>query len=400
MLQADNTGKITGSFTIPAKVPAGSKAVAFTGSGGSRGEAVFVGQGTLTVQTLRQVQSVTNWYYDPLAETFTVPHNTQIAGVDLWFVAKSTEVRIQIRETSSGVPSRVILAETVLQPENIIIDGGGHTRALFDAPISLSANTEYALVVLCDDPTTRLAIAEMGKWDKYKGQWVTSQAYSAGVLLSSSNASTWVSHQDKDLAFRLLEAVFEGAEAKILPLGEVSLSGATDVMLLALSETPTAASRVEYSVKFGEQDAVTVAEGQALELATPFTGKAKVTATLQGDTLGSPILYPGTQVLAGKTGLTADYYSRSISANNATKAVIIFDALVPSGSSVIPKIQIDSGEWVDVTLAGTTNQGDGWAEYRFTQTLNSAELVKLKLLLSGNSNARPLIANIRFMALI
>ena len=33
----------------------------------------------------------------------------------------------------------------------MVVTGGGHTRVLFDAPVALSANVEYALVVLCDD---------------------------------------------------------------------------------------------------------------------------------------------------------------------------------------------------------------------------------------------------------
>ena len=65
LLAADQTGKLSGKFTIPEGVPAGSKSVQFTGTGGSHGEAVFVGQGSLTTQTLRQITSVTQWYYHP-----------------------------------------------------------------------------------------------------------------------------------------------------------------------------------------------------------------------------------------------------------------------------------------------------------------------------------------------
>ena len=130
-LTANDQGVIKGRFTIPPNVPAGSKSVTFTGSGGARGEAVFVGQGNLTTQTLRQVTNVTQWYYDPLAQTFALEKAVQLAGVDLWFTAKNTEVRVQIREVVSGVPSRTIIAEKILAPDDIVVTGGGHTRVLF-----------------------------------------------------------------------------------------------------------------------------------------------------------------------------------------------------------------------------------------------------------------------------
>ena len=41
-LNANSAGLLTGKFTIPANVPAGSKRVEFVGAGGSRGEAVFI----------------------------------------------------------------------------------------------------------------------------------------------------------------------------------------------------------------------------------------------------------------------------------------------------------------------------------------------------------------------
>jgi hypothetical protein len=64
----DANGVVTGTFTIPEKVPAGAKTVTFRGGeGGTSGSAPFVGQGRLTVQTLRQVNTVTYTHIDPLA---------------------------------------------------------------------------------------------------------------------------------------------------------------------------------------------------------------------------------------------------------------------------------------------------------------------------------------------
>jgi len=396
-LTADAAGKISGKFRIPPGVPAGSKAVAFTGSGGAYGEAVFVGQGKLTTQTLRQVTNVTKWYYDPLAQTFTVDRPVQLAGVDLWFTAKSTQVRVQIREVANGVPGRIILAEAILEPDQIVVTGGGHTRVLFSAPVSLSSGAEYALVILCDDPETKLSIAEMGKYDKVMGKWVSAQAYSVGVLLSSSNASTWTPHQDRDLTFRLLEAVFESSSQE-LDLGQTTLASATDILLLALSETPAAQARVEYELTLPDESRMTVAQGQPMRLSKPMSGQVAVKARLSGDASASPVLYPGSQILSGKVGQSADYYTRSVVAKGATKAVLVYDALIPSGASVTPELQVDSGAWEILDSDGATPGDDGVVEYRFRKDLAGAQLIKVRLTLTGTSTARPVVRNIRLMA--
>lgn len=396
-ISADSTGKLSGKFKIPANIPAGSKSVKFDGAGGSHGEAVFVGQGSLTTQTLRQVTSVTNWYYDPLAQTFALERAVQLAGVDLWFTAKETEVRVQIREVSSGVPSRVVLAEAIVSPDTIVVTGGGHTRILFPAPVSLSANVEYAVVILCDDATTKVSVAELGKYDNTKQKWVSSQPYSVGVLLSSSNASTWTPHQDRDLTFRLLEAKFDTG-AKTVALGTATVTGATDIILFALAEIPAAQARVEYEMGLGSATSLTVAEGQPLRLDAPYTGEVTVKAKLSGDETSSPVLYPGTQVLSGAVSLTADYYTRSIVATNATKAVLVYDAIIPSGATVTPEIQVDGGAWEALTADGTTPQGDDVVEYRYRKTLASANLIKARLTLTGTAQNRPVVRNIRLLA--
>ena len=397
---ADSFGKLTGTFTIPADVPAGTKLVEFRGGeGGSTAQATFVGQGTLEVTTLRQVQTVTNTNIDPLAQTFMLDKAVQLAGVDVWFTARGDSgVRVQIRDVSNGVPTRTVLAEAVVPATGLVVTGGGHTRIRFDAPVALAASTEYALVILCNDADTAVAIAEMGQFDTLHQQWVAAQPYTIGVLLSSSNASSWTAHQTRDLTFRLLEAVYaEGINT--LDLGTATVTdGATDLILLALAETPTAQSRVEYELGLPSGASMTVAEEQTVRLAEALTGPLSVKARLAGDTAGSPVLWPGSQILAGTVQQTGSYYTRSIKAGGAVKAVLIYSAAIPSGASVTPEIQVDSGSWEAMTADGAVPQGDGYVEYKFTHTLADADLVKVRLTLSGTIAARPMLYDIRLMA--
>lgn len=399
-LTADESGALAGHFIIPPGVPAGAKTVEFKGGeGGSKGSAVFVGQGTLTAQTLRQVQTVTTYWVDPLAQSFVLDSDTQLAGADIWFTARGAGgVRVQIREMSNGVPTRTVLAETIVPADRIVVTGGGHTRILFPAPVALAASTEYALVILCDDADTEVAIAELGKFDTAKQQWVASQPYTIGVLLSSSNASTWTAHQSRDLTFRLLEAVFaEGTNTIDLGAAEVS-TPATDLILLSLAETPTSQTRVEYELGLPSGESLTVAESQPVRLGEALTGALTVKAKLAGDAKGSPVLWPGSQVLAGSVQQAADYYTRSIPATGAIKAVLIYDALMPSGAGVTPEIQVDSGAWEAMEADGATQQGDGLVEYKFKHALSGADLIKVRLTLTGTLSARPMVLNVRLMA--
>ncbi|WP_165064435.1 DUF4815 domain-containing protein [Desulfovibrio sp. ZJ200] len=395
-LTADAEGKMAGVFTIPPNIPAGAKLVEFRGNG-STAQATFVGQGTLEVTTYRSVQTVTNTNIDPLAQTFTLDAAAQVAGADLWFTAKGPAgVRVQLRECSNGLPTRTVLAEAIVPPENIVVTGGGHTRILFDAPVALAAGTEYALVILCNDADTALAVAEMGEYDATHQQWVAAQSYVAGVLLSSSNASTWTAHQARDLTFRLLGADFASG-VNTLTLGAATVQGATDLILLALAETPSSQSRVEYELTLPDGSIMTVAEDQPVRLPAAQTGQIQVKAKLSGDVTASPVLWPGSQILAGSLESEGTYYARSVKATGATKAILIYCAEIPSGASVVPEIQLDGGEWRAMTPEATTPQGNGYVEYTFSKTIAQADMAKLRLTLKGTISARPMLYDLRFM---
>lgn len=398
---ADADGVALGSFKIPDRVPAGSKRVECVGSpdGGSKGSAVFTGQGELTIQTIRQTNTVINYWTDPLAQTFVLNTDTQICAIDLWFTAKGGPARVQIREVDNGLPTHTILGEAVLPLSSIVVTGGGPTRVTFTNPVSVLGNIEYAIVILCDDATTSVAVAEMSKFDANAQRWVAAQPYTIGVLLSSSNASTWTAHQTMDLTFRLYEANYSSAAVHELDLGEATVPDSTDIMLLALADIPTAQTRMEYSLGLPDGQTLTVAEGQATRLSAPVAGAVNVRAKLVGDEKASPVLWPGSQLLAGAVRESADYYTRSIPAGGAKRAVLIYDALIPSGATVTPSLQVDGGEWRAMTPDGTLNQGDGVVEFRFADALGGAALIKARLVLTGNTKARPRVRNIRLMAI-
>lgn len=400
--KSNSSGVLTGTFTIPSGVLAGSKTVAFTGAGGSYGEAVFVGQGTLTVTTLQSVTTVTTTYYDPLAQTFTLESATPLAGVELFFTAVGdSATTVQIRNTSNGYPSTTILASARLEVADIIADGVTATRAVFDTPIMLTAYSEYAIVVLTDDAETAVAVAEVGK-STNDGQWVTSQPYTIGVLLSSSNASTWTAHQTEDLTFRLLKAVYEPTTLSV-ELGTMSFDGITDALFLCLVDRPAASTLVDFSLNYvnslDETVTVPISEEQPLNLGTELTADITVVANLTGTADAAPTVYKDSQMVVAITGSTGDYVSTAIYASETVSIVkVIADVYLPSGSSIAVSCAPTYEDFVSMGApSSTTELGDGWVETQWMIDEYDETSVRCKLVLSGSASARPYVKNLRML---
>lgn len=396
-ITADSNGVVQGKFTIPANVTSGNKLVRFQGSGGSHGSAVFQGQGFLTTHTLQRVTTTVTTLYDPLAQTFSLLAQHQIGGIDLFVAAKgATPIQVQIRETQVGVPTQSILCEAQLMPAQITPNSW--QRFTFPSPVTLRADVEYAIVVLCNDPDAAVGIAELGKWDAAAGTWVTSQPYQVGVLLSSSNASTWTPHQDRDLAFRLLAASYTQSMREI-DLGTVTLNGATDLLVLAASDQPSAQAGAQIELTMPDSSKVSASDGQLIRLQTPTSGDVTVKAKLNATQKVSAKLYPGVQIVEGSISVTADYVSRAFNADAAGATVrVIFDAMLPSGSSVGVLLSgVDAGDtWQAMTQSGVAKPlGDGWFEYQYLAGPVTEAMVRVKLALTGNSAARPFVSNLR-----
>lgn len=416
-ITANAQGELKGKFTIPANVPAGIKSVEFAGSGGSHGTATFTGQGTLTTETRRTVTTIkkVTYNYDPLAQTFVLDNLTQVGGVDIYLTALGTSpIEVQIRNVENGVPNKEVIASKRIAPAALTIEA--YNRFTFEKPVLLEAQTEYAIVVLCNDATSACGVAELGQWDKNSQQWIAAQPYQVGVLLSSSNASTWTSHQNKDLAFRLLACNY-ATLAKTVDLGECVVSEITDFCLMALSETPSAACRVQYVLNFFKEltpktetlaatyetepsQTYTVAEEQAVKLDAHFTGKITAKVVLTGEGKLSPIYFPGTWLLTAQIQPSALYVSRAIAAGQNVRCKVVFLANIPAGASVkcFAKGEGENTfEWTQFTNAASANDDDGFVE--ITQELQglTADMIRIKLELTGTPAARPQIKNLRVM---
>jgi len=411
-LNADASGVIRGKFTIPVGIPAGNKRVSLNGAGGQTGAATFSGQGKLERQTFQQQTTITTTHWqsppppvatmpnngvDPLAQTFTMTENMQAAGVDLWFaVAPTTNASIQIRSTSTGFPESQILTEEIVPPSAVNL-GGAPTRVIFDNPFTLLADVEYALVIACGDANGEMSVAEIGKFDSVAQKWITDQPYNIGVLLSSSNASTWTAHQDRDLTFRLLAANYTQTSS-VVQLGTIAATAVTDLMLMAYADRPDGATDVQYSLTMPDNTTViTVSDGQPIQLAAAITGNVKVSATLKGNAKFSPVLHPGSQLVLGKVAATGDYVTRAIPGGTGVSVKAVYEALVPSGATVTLQYKgPDSGDaWINIPVSASRAVDDGFTEFTHAVTGVNELSVQIKIILNGTTAARPRVRDLR-----
>ncbi|WP_441280555.1 hypothetical protein [Tardiphaga sp. 862_B3_N1_1] len=406
-LVADTNGVVRGKFTIPGSIPAGAKNVAFVGQGGSTASASFFGQGTLEedIRTLINQITTTRWWVnlDPIAQTFTVNQQMQIDGLDLFFTAVgNTDVSVQIRATQVGFPTQEILADARLKPSQIT--AGQWTKFTFPTAARLDANIEYAIVVLCNDAVSELAVAELGKFDANKQQWVTSQPYTVGVLLNSSNASTWTAYQDRDLAFRLYAREYTQTE-RVVDMGVAPIAAATDLLLRTMLETPTSAATGQIELTLPDGRVAAASDNQTLRFSAPLTGDVAIKARLKATQYASAALHPGTQLIEGHMRASATYISQAIDADAAGSTVrVIVDGAIPSGATIAVHYSgVDAGDtWVAMNAFGAPKLiegNEGFYEYQFRNVNVMEARVRVRIVITGTPAARARLRNFRLFTL-
>jgi hypothetical protein len=423
--QADANGKVTASFVIPEGLPVGHHAVSFEGGFGTTVEAVFTANGWLTNRVFRKdpTWAVTNTAVrtptiktrnlggggdlphgrelDPLAQTFTMELDRTITSVDLWFqqVGDPTRaVTLQIRGTTAGVPNADIYAEAVVDMSTVSTTGPTTFPLV---PVALEGGREYAIVLMTRDPDHELRIAQMGKYDQSAG-WVTAQPYSIGVLLTSSNGSTWSVHQKRDLKFRINAALFDPT-TRTVAAGQVTLTNASDILFLADVARPHADCDAVFRLTAADGSVYEVMEGAPANLGVRLDGVFDVEVTLSGNAYHSPAVSPNIQVVAGDLRTSGDYVSRAFLADETFDGVVILDALVPNGSTLTVSMEDGSPDsWQELTLISSDPIGDGFEERRYEADgmsgVGTDLYTRLKLELTGSEAARPMVQNLKAFA--
>ena len=399
---ADSTGLVTGSFTVPAGIPAGSKEVRFLGNQGSLGMATYTGQGTLITRRFNQVTTTTTnfwwqppvfWGWDPLAQSFSLDESRHVTSVDIFMHDVGTkDLVVQLRESDNGQPTREALLQVRVKASDL--NTSGATRVEFPFPIYLNAEQEYWLVFLTDDQDHSMRVAELGKYDSTANQWVSQQPYTIGVLLSSSNASSWTVHNDMDLKFQINVAEFT-ATSQTINLGSLTVSNMTDLLVTAPVDVPGDQTRVSFRYTRSTGEIFNLAPHQSIPLEASISDTIQVQAVLEGTTKESPILYPGVLSLPGTLDTTGTYVGREFDVTSGASTMrVVYEAKLESGAAVTP--QYDNGGFQNLSLASATQVGDGWVEYVYEDTgISGMSATKVKLTLTGSAAGRPLVRKLR-----
>lgn len=413
---ANESGVLTGTFTIPSGVTAGVKAVVAVGQGGSEALSRFAGQGVLSVETLRQVTTIEVWQpgfsepvqsnqqmvtwdggngggADPQAQIFRVPQMRQIVGVDFDLCAigdSSNAVIVQQVTVDNGWPTVNVEAEGYVSMAGAV---EGWKSARYKLPTTVPADTDRAFVVKTDDGDHSISYAGLGDFDASKQQAVTAHPYPVGPRLSSVNARTWTAHQEQALTFRLVAARYTST-TKTVDLGEFSLVDASDLQVRAVVEIPSADCSVVFEIERASGEIYRLLPYQVLQLPDYITETVTLRAVLRGTQTLSPILYAPIMLVAGKIATEATYVCRAFDITDAIQASAYIKLSLPNGSTFAAEYDYSDDDWKPLALAGTEISPDpAWVERNYTASI-SGSLMRLRLTLTGGPAARPLASDL------
>ena len=268
-IRSDVSGNFKAKFTIPDHIHTGIREVRFEspdtviGYDQSSAFALYQASGinrniertvtTLTTVLLERVTTttVTNNIVliadliDPVGQTFVLDKMTLVKGIDLYFAEApvgNTPVSCEIREVLNGNITSTVYGHKSLPATQVSVssDGRAATRFEFSDPVLLEANKEYAFVVRSTSNRYRLWVANLGENDILTGEPVLSNPYLVGVMMSSSNNSSWTTHQTMDVKFRIIEDVYNSFSE--LYLSNISATEFSRIYLFAESIIPEGTS--------------------------------------------------------------------------------------------------------------------------------------------------------------
>lgn len=396
---ANASGIASGVFTIPPNVTSGTKLVVATGASGRQAMATFVGQGLVEID-VRQRRFVTLTLTDPIAQTFTLTEPRHITGVNLKWCAKGSEANpcvVQIRTVENGIPTGTVLAQKRVNMATVVLNQWTEVR--FDFPLFLPVDREFCFVVLTDDPDHSLATATLGEFDADNNIWVAAQPYSVGVMLTSSNASTWTPHQKEDVTFQLVAAKF-APTTKTVNLGSFSVTNMSDLMLRSAFDLPTEEASIRFELVRAGGEVVQVIPRRNIEFTEFITEQVQLRAVLSGSSKISPILYPGTLMVAGTLQTSGTYVSRVFDMGDALRVSNNLKTFLPSGSSLTVEIDKADGVWTTLSLHAQDVINLGWQEREYrVAPWDAPNGGRIRLTLTGTPAARPLLADMRAVSI-
>ncbi|OWV79570.1 virulence protein [Rhizobium sp. R634] len=413
----DEDGEIAGSFTIPANVTAGTKELYAEGQGGSFASAPFVGQGVINTTIMRTVTTIERWTRpptevvrvpsstfnpfrednhgpDPLAQTFTLPAMRHLVGVDVKLCdVGSTANGLLVEQVvvETGMPTTEVEASAFVSMAGAV---DGWKSARYPMPVVTSGDRESAFVVKTDDADHALAFASLGAFDTARQSFVTAQPYTVGVMLSSSNASTWTAHQNDDLAFRVVAAKF-GPLEKTVALGTFDLVDCSDLQVRATIDLPSQDCSVVFEIVRADASVIRLLPYQVVQLTEYISETVTLRAILKGTATLSPVLFNPVVLVAGEIATEATYVCRALKLGTSVDLTAYLKASLPFGSTLTVQYDKADDTWLSLPLISTEALSDpAWVEQKRGVTNITATEGRIKITLTGGPSARPRVGDL------
>lgn len=405
---ADANGEISNAFTIPAGVTAGTKTVQAIGQGGTVAEALFTGQGTLSIDVMRRVTTINTWVApppwqdddnnggssDPQAQIFLLPTTRQLVGVDFHLCHigdTSKHVLVHQVAVENGIPTINMEAEATVSMAGAVI---GWKSARYHMPVTTQNDRDHAFVIKTDDGDHSISIAALGGFDAVLQKPVTVHPYPVGPRLSSVNARTWTPHQNEALAFRLVAARYP-VTTKTVALGTFDLVDCSDLQVRAVVDLPSQACSVVFEIERTNGSIYRLLPWQVLQLPEYITETVTLRAVLTGTNTLSPILYAPVELIAGEIATEATYVSRAFDISTADRVSAYLKLSLPAGSAMTFEYDHADDDWQDLPLFATEISPDpAWVEQNHRKDALAADLMRLKITMTGGPAARPRAADL------
>lgn len=418
-LTANAGGAISGTFTIPANVTAGTKVARIIGKGGSEAAALFTGQGTIEVDVMRRVTTVQRWTAsmgvgtgdrdgrggsdgrgdgdrgaDPQAQNFMLPELRQLVGFDFHLCKigdPAHNILIHQVAVADGTPTINVMAEAFVPMTGAVV---GWKLARFELPVTTPNDRDHAMVVKTDDSEHSISIAALGGYDEDLQRKVTAHPYPIGPRSSSVNARAWTAHQGEALTFRLVAAKYP-VTTKVVQLGEFNLADCSDLQVRAAVELPSPSCSVVFEIERTNGTIWRLLPFQVLQLNEFITEKVKLRAVLAGTEKLSPVLYAPVELLAGRIATSAIYVTRAFKLGNNVNLTAYFKAFLPGGATVTIENDKADGVWTALPLISTEQLTYPlWVEEKHSKTAITATEGRLRITVTGSPAARVVLGDL------
>ena len=407
-IQSNGAGRFTAKFRIPENILTGIREVRLesdTVVDGYESSAFALYQAagtartiqrtvtTLTTVLLNRVTTVTTTHnIDPVGQTFVLDRMTLISGIDLYFEAKpegNTPVTCDIREVVNGTITSTIYGHKTLSASevNISSDSRVATRFIFDDPVLLEENKEYAFVVRSTSPSYRIWVADLGGNDIVTGDTVLSNPYLIGVMMSSSNNSSWTMHQTTDIKFRLVEDVYSNS-AEVIFEEITSASEFSRLYLLADTVIPNGTS-VHWFYSLDSGTSFHAISPYSIAILDQMKTNVIFKANLQresGSNLSPILAVDSVGVGLSSYDTSGCYITKNITGlDEYTSVDVVIDTYIP-GSTNLEVFVSNGGELIKANLdddsVRTLNYG--WKEQTYKASLPASTQCRVFIKLSSS----------------